>query len=70
MRKGLLVIYWLCILGTFIQVPLLCFEFWLLATGIPFSALTVETLLTDHISFLLHSNHVVTKDWCGCLQIA
>ena len=52
MRSGLVFLFWLCLLGTFVQVPLLCFEFWLLATGITFTELTVAALLTEHISFL------------------
>jgi hypothetical protein len=52
MRSGLLLLFWLCIAGTFIQVPLLCYEFWLLATGTTFSELTVWALLTEHLTFL------------------
>jgi len=52
MRIGLLTIFWICTLGTAIQAPLLCYEFWLLATGVTFSELTIWALLTEHIKFL------------------
>ena len=52
MRTGLLFVFWLCIAGTFIQVPLLCYESWLIATTTTFSELTVWVLLTEHLTFL------------------
>ena len=52
MRNALRLVFWLCVVGTFIQVPLLAYEFWLLTTGITFSELTVAVLLTEHITFL------------------
>lgn len=52
MRSSFLLLFWLCVLGTFIQLPLLCYEFWLLATGPTFSELTVRALLTEHLTFL------------------
>ncbi len=52
MRDVLLLLFWLCVLGTFVQVPLLCYEFWLLATGMTFSELTVGVLLTEYLTLL------------------
>lgn len=52
MRIGLLLLFWLCVFSTFIQVPLLCFEIWLLATGTTFSDLSIWALLTEHLPFL------------------
>jgi len=52
MRSGLRLLFWLCILGTIVQVPLLCYETWLLATELTFSELTLWALLTEHITFL------------------
>ena len=51
-RSGLLLLFWLCIAGTIIQVPLLCYEFWLIAAGTTFGELTVWNLLTEHLVFL------------------
>ena len=52
MRSSLLLLFWLCILGTFVQVPLLCYEIWLLSNGATFIELSVRVLLTDHLTFL------------------
>ena len=52
MRTGLLLLFWLSVAGTFVQVPLLCYEFWLLAAGTTFGDLTLWVLLTEHLSFL------------------
>ena len=52
MRRGLLLVIWLCVIGTVVQLPLLCYEIWLLVTGMAFSELTVWVLLTEHLSFL------------------
>ena len=60
MRIGLLFLYWLCIAGTFVQVPLLCYELWLLAAGTAFSELTVWVLLTDHLGFLAWVADLIT----------
>ena len=60
MRSGLLLLFWLCILGTIVQVPLLCYEFWLLATGLTFSELTVWALLIEHLTFLAWIADLIT----------
>jgi len=60
MRSGLLFLFWLCIAGTFVQVPLLCYEFWLLAAGATFGELTVWALLTNHLSFLAWIADLIT----------
>jgi len=52
MRNGLLLLFWLCVLSTVVRVPLLGYEFWLLATGVTFSELTGWALLTEHLPFL------------------
>jgi len=52
MRFGLLLIFWLCVFGTVVRVPLLGYEFWLLATEVTFAELTVWALLTEHLPFL------------------
>jgi hypothetical protein len=60
MRSSLLLLFWLCVLGTFIQLPLLCYEIWLLATGLTFSELTVWALLTEHLTFLAWIAKIIT----------
>jgi hypothetical protein len=60
MRSGLLFLFWLCILGTIVQAPLLCYEFWLLATSATFGELTVWVLLTDHLTFLAWVADLIT----------
>ena len=60
MRGGLLLLFWLCILGTIVQAPLLCYEFWLLATGLTFSELTVWAMLTEHLTFLAWVADIIT----------
>lgn len=52
LRISLLVLIWLCFLGTIVQVLLLGYELRLLLSGITFSELTVLALLTEHIAFL------------------
>ncbi len=52
MRNGLLVLFWLCVVTTVIRVPVLCYEFWLLATQVSFTELTVWALLTEYLPFL------------------
>jgi len=52
MRFGLLLLFWLCVFGTVVHVPLLGYEFWLLATDVTFTELTVWALLTEHLPFL------------------
>lgn len=52
MHKCPLILFWVCVLGTVVRVPLLWYEFWLLATGVGFSELTVRALLTEHLPFL------------------
>ncbi len=52
MRSGLLLLFWLCVFTTVVRVPLLGYEFWLLATAETFSELTVWALLTQHLPFL------------------
>ena len=61
MRRGLLLLFWLCTLGTIVQAPLLCYEVWLLATGVTFSELTVWALLTEHITFLSWIADIITS---------
>ena len=52
MRDGLMFLFWVCLLGTFFQAPLLGYEFWLLATqATTFGELTVVVLLTEHLTF-------------------
>ncbi len=60
MRSSLLLLFWLCVLGTFIQLPLLCYELWLLGTGLTFSELTVWALLTEHLTFLAWIADLIT----------
>ena len=60
MRSGLLLLFWLSIAGTFVQVPLLCYELWLLAAGTTFSDLTLWVLLTEHLRFLAWITDVIT----------
>lgn len=60
MRRGLLIIFWLCTLGTIVQLPLLGYELWVLATGTTFTELTVRALLTEHLSFLAWIANLIT----------
>ena len=60
MRSGLLLLFWLCIAGTIVQVPLLCSEFWLLTAGTTFGELTVWVLLTEHLIFLAWIADLIT----------
>lgn len=52
MRIGLLLVFWVCVLSTIVRVPLLCYEFWLLATEVTFFELSGWALLTEHLPFL------------------
>jgi hypothetical protein len=76
MRSGLLLLFWLCIAGTVVQVPLLCYEFWLLAAGTTFGELTVWVLLTEHLIFLSWIADLITAifgaefgDWILVLPV-
>jgi hypothetical protein len=60
MRKAMLLLFWLCVLGTIVRLPLLCYEFWLLATATTFSDLTVWSLLTEHLPFLAWVTDLIT----------
>ena len=60
MRTGLLLLFWLSVAGTFVQVPLLFYEFWLLAAGTTFGDLTLWVLLTEHLSFLTWIADLIT----------
>ena len=59
-RKALLVLFWLCMVGTIIRVPLLCYEIWLIATATTFSELTVWALVTEHLPFLAWVADLIT----------
>ncbi len=60
MRNGLLLLFWICVLSVVVRVPLLCYELWLLATGVAFSELTGWALLTEHLPFLSWIADLVT----------
>ena len=60
MRKGLLLLFWLCVLSSVIRLPLLCYEIWLLAAATTFSDLTVWALLTEHLPFLAWVTDLIT----------